>query len=170
MAGRKRVTRASVTWAHSRRRGPHRQFCKRSLRDSPDIATSRLPRSWTSIPTWPLAQPVLLPPKAALLRCHRPEEVPFDPAFVGQINMYLSAVEDLLRHPDDKPTIGLLFCRSKDMMVFEYALRDRKKPIGGAGWATKIVEELPESIKGSLPTVEEIWGGVRGRGGRTISL
>jgi predicted nuclease of restriction endonuclease-like (RecB) superfamily len=34
--------------------------------------------------------------------------VPFDPAFVGQLNLYLSATDDLLRHPDDKPTIGLL--------------------------------------------------------------
>ena len=40
--------------------------------------------------------------------------VPFDPVFIGQINVYLSSVDDLLRHPDDKPTIGLLRCRSKD--------------------------------------------------------
>ena len=79
--------------------------------------------------------------------------------------MYLSAVDDLLRHSDDKPTIGVLLCRSKDKMVVEYALRDLKKPIGVAGWATKIVEELPESLKGSLPTVEEIeaeFGGEEG--------
>ena len=39
--------------------------------------------------------------------------VPFDPGFVGQLNLYLAAVDDLLRHPDDKPTIGLLLCKSK---------------------------------------------------------
>ena len=78
------------------------------------------------------------------------------PAFIGQINVYLSAVDDLLRHPDDKPTIGLLLCRSKDRIVVEYALRDLKKPIGVAGWETTIVEKLPENLKGSLPTVEEI--------------
>jgi hypothetical protein len=82
--------------------------------------------------------------------------VPFEPAFVGQLNMYLSAVDDLLRHRDDKPTIGLLLCRSKDKIVVEYALRDLKKPIGVAGWETKIVEKLPADLKGSLPTVEEI--------------
>jgi len=82
--------------------------------------------------------------------------VPFEPAFVGQLNMYLSAVDDLLRHGDDKPTIGLLLCRSKDRIVVEYALRDLKKPIGVAGWETKIVEKLPADLKGSLPTVEEI--------------
>lgn len=82
--------------------------------------------------------------------------VPFDPAFVGQINVYLSAVDDLLRHPDDKPTIGLLLCSSKDKLVVEYALRDLKKPIGVAGWETKLVKSLPRELKGSLPTIEEL--------------
>ena len=93
------------------------------------------------------------------LRCYVVIElkaVPFDPAFIGQINVYLSRVDDLLRHPGDKPTIGLLLCRSKDRIVVEYALRDLKKPIDVAGWETKIVEKLPENLKGSLPTVEEI--------------
>jgi predicted nuclease of restriction endonuclease-like (RecB) superfamily len=93
------------------------------------------------------------------LRCYVVIElkvVPFDPAFVGQLNLYLSAVDDLLRHPDDKPTIGLLLCREKNRLVVEYALRDIAKPIGVAEWETKIVETLPDNLKGSLPTVEEI--------------
>ncbi|MDO8795498.1 MAG: PDDEXK nuclease domain-containing protein [Vicinamibacterales bacterium] len=51
------------------------------------------------------------------LRCYVVVElkaVPFDPAFVGQLNLYLSAANDLLRHPDDQPTIGLLLCRAKN--------------------------------------------------------
>jgi predicted nuclease of restriction endonuclease-like (RecB) superfamily len=82
--------------------------------------------------------------------------VPFNPSFVGQINLYLSAVDDLLRHPDDKPTIGLLLCRGKDRLVVEYALRDLKKPIGVAQWETRLVTALPEELKGSLPSVEEL--------------
>jgi predicted nuclease of restriction endonuclease-like (RecB) superfamily len=82
--------------------------------------------------------------------------VPFDPAFVGQMNMYLSAVDDLLRHRDDQPSIGLLLCRSKDHVVVEYALRDLRKPIGVSEWQTKLVEKLPKELKGSLPTVAEI--------------
>ena len=82
--------------------------------------------------------------------------VPFDPAFVGKLNMYLSAVDDLLRHPDDRPTIGLLLCKGKDRIVVEYALRDLRKPIGVADWETKLVKSLPKEFKGSLPTVEEI--------------
>jgi predicted nuclease of restriction endonuclease-like (RecB) superfamily len=81
--------------------------------------------------------------------------VPFDPAFVGQINLYLSAVDDLLRHPDDKPTIGLLLCQSKNRLVVEYALRDLAKPIGVAQWETRLMSSLPEDLRASLPTVEE---------------
>ncbi len=93
------------------------------------------------------------------LRCYVVVElkaVPFDPGFVGVMNMYLSAVDDLLRHADDKPSIGLLLCRSKNKLVVEYALRNFKKPIGVAEWETKIVKKLPPEFKDSLPTVEEI--------------
>lgn len=89
--------------------------------------------------------------------------VPFDPAFVGQLNMYLSAVDDLMKHADDKPTIGLLLCRSKDKIVVEYALRDVRKPIGVAEWGTRIVESLPEELRGSLPTAAEIEAELVGR-------
>jgi len=82
--------------------------------------------------------------------------VPFAPEFVGQMNVYLSAADDLLRHPDDKPTVGLLLCRSKDKVVIEYALRNLKSPLGVAGWETAIMEKLPRELRTSLPTVEEI--------------
>ena len=82
--------------------------------------------------------------------------VPFSPAFVGQMNLYLSAVDDLMRHPDDAPTIGLLLCKGKDRMVVEYALRDLAKPLGVADWETRLVEVLPDDLKGSLPTIAEI--------------
>lgn len=82
--------------------------------------------------------------------------VPFEPAFVGQMNLYLSAADDLLRQPDDKPTIGLLLCRGKNKLVVEYALRDLKKPLGVADWETRLVEKLPKELEGVLPTVEQI--------------
>ena len=82
--------------------------------------------------------------------------VPFNAAFVGQMNLYLSAVDDLLRHPDDEPTIGLLLCKGKNRVIVEYALRGFTKPVGVADWETRLVESLPDELKGSLPTVEEI--------------
>ncbi|MCC7202482.1 MAG: DUF1016 family protein [Nitrospirae bacterium] len=93
------------------------------------------------------------------LRCYVVVElkaVAFEPAFIGKLNMYLSAVDDLLRHPDDKPTIGLLLCRSKNKLVVEYALRDLRKPIGVAHWETKLTRSLPKELKSSLPSIEEI--------------
>ncbi len=71
-------------------------------------------------------------------------------------DLYLAAVDDLLRHPDDRPTIGLLLCKSKDRVVVEYALRGFNKPIGVAEWETTMVETLPAELRGTLPTIEEI--------------
>lgn len=78
----------------------------------------------------------------------------FKPEYTGKMNFYLSAVDDLLRHPDDKPSIGLILCKEKDGIVAEYALRDMTKPLGVAEFTH--LEKLPEEFKGTLPTIEEI--------------
>lgn len=80
----------------------------------------------------------------------------FDVRNVGQMNLYLSAVDSTLRHSGDQPTIGLLLCKTKDNYVAEYALRGVTQPIGVASYKAKLVESLPKSLKGSLPTIEEI--------------
>ncbi len=80
----------------------------------------------------------------------------FDPRDVGQLNFYLSACDDLLRDETDKPTIGLLLCKSKKNFTAEYALRDIRKPIGIAEYETEIIKNLPKELKSSLPTIEEI--------------
>ena len=80
----------------------------------------------------------------------------FSPADAGQMNYYLSAVDDLMRHENDAPTIGLILCKSKDQIKAEYALRDINKPIGISEWQTKLVDSLPESLEGSLPSIEQI--------------
>ena len=101
------------------------------------------------------------------LRCYVVVElraVAFDPGFVGQLNLYLSAADDLLRHPDDQPTIGLLLCRGKNELVVEYALRHLKRPVGVAEWETELVDKLPKALRGSLPTVEEIEAELGGTG------
>lgn len=74
----------------------------------------------------------------------------------GQMNFYLSVVDDILRQPGDNPSIGLLLCKTKDRVIAEYALRDINKPIGISEYETAILESLPDNFKGSLPTIEEI--------------
>lgn len=80
----------------------------------------------------------------------------FIPEYAGKMNFYLSAVDDLLRHPEDKPSIGIILCKSQNRIITEYALRDIKKPVGVSGYITKLVESLPKKFKGVLPSPEEI--------------
>ena len=80
----------------------------------------------------------------------------FTPEDAGKMNFYLSAIDSQMRHPDDAPSIGLVLCKTHDRITAEYALRDIAKPIGVAEWQTKLVQSLPDSLKGSLPSIAEI--------------
>jgi predicted nuclease of restriction endonuclease-like (RecB) superfamily len=78
----------------------------------------------------------------------------FQPEYAGKMNFYLSAVDDLLRHPADQPSIGVILCKSRNAVVAEYALRDTAKPIGISEYLATV--SLPAELKGSLPTIEEL--------------
>lgn len=80
----------------------------------------------------------------------------FKPTDAGQVDFYLAALDDKFCNPGDNPAIGLILCRSKDQVVVEYALRNKKCPIGVANFETELVESLPEDFKTSLPSIEEI--------------
>jgi predicted nuclease of restriction endonuclease-like (RecB) superfamily len=79
---------------------------------------------------------------------------PFKPEYAGKMNFYLAVVDDLLRHPDDRPSIGLVLCKTKSRIVAEYALRNMETPIGISEF--RHIESLPEQLKGTLPTIEQI--------------
>ena len=78
----------------------------------------------------------------------------FKPEHAGQLNFYLAAVDAQIKAPDDKPTIGLLLCKSKNRLVAEYALSGIEKPIGVAEY--QLVRALPEPLDTCLPSIEEI--------------
>jgi predicted nuclease of restriction endonuclease-like (RecB) superfamily len=91
------------------------------------------------------------------LRCYMVidlKTVAFQPEFAGKMNFYLAAVDDLLRHPDDAPTIGLIICKTRNQVVAEYALRKLATPIGISEYDLEQV--LPSILEGSLPTIEEL--------------
>jgi predicted nuclease of restriction endonuclease-like (RecB) superfamily len=80
---------------------------------------------------------------------------PFKPEYVGKMNFYLAAVDDMLRHPDDKPSIGLILCKTRNRIVAEYALRNTSTPMGIS--AFRHLDQIPENlIKGGLPTIAQI--------------
>lgn len=78
----------------------------------------------------------------------------FIPEYAGKLNFYLSAVDSLIKIEDDNPTIGILLCREKNNIEAEFALRDIGKPMGVSEF--QITENLPDNLKSSLPTIEEI--------------
>lgn len=67
----------------------------------------------------------------------------FIPEYVGKLNFYISALDELLKQDDDNPSIGLLICRSKDNAVVEWAFRGTNQPMGVAAFEHKAVELLP---------------------------
>jgi len=78
----------------------------------------------------------------------------FIPEYAGKMNFYCSAVDDILRHKDDNPTIGLILCQGKDRLFAEYSLKDINKPIGISEY--ELTRILPDNLKSSLPSIEEI--------------
>lgn len=78
----------------------------------------------------------------------------FKPEHAGQLNFNLAAVDEQLKAEDDKPTIGLLLCKQKNRLVAEYALRGIQSPMGVAEY--QLLETLPDTLKTSLPSIEEI--------------
>lgn len=78
----------------------------------------------------------------------------FQPEYAGKMNFYLSALDELLRGAHDQPSIGVILCRAKNRVIVEYALRDLSKPIGVSAY--QLTQTLPESLKGSLPSIEDL--------------
>ncbi len=102
------------------------------------------------------------------LRCYVVIELKvgeFKPEYAGKMNFYLSAVDDLLRHPDDRPSIGLILCKSRNRLVVEYALRDMTKPMGVATY--RLTEALSADLQKHLPSIKELQQRL-GRIGRQI--
>lgn len=91
------------------------------------------------------------------LRCYVVIELKvgeFKPEYAGKMNFYLSAVDDILRHPEDRPSIGLILCKRQNRLVAEYALRDVSKPMGVATY--RLTDALPAELQESLPSIEEL--------------
>lgn len=78
----------------------------------------------------------------------------FIPEYTGKMNFYLAAVDDLLKHVDDQPTIGIIMCKTANNVVTRYALRDADRPIGVAEY--QVTEALPDQLKENLPSPDEI--------------
>lgn len=91
------------------------------------------------------------------LRCYVVVELKagkFKPEYAGKLNFYLSAVDDMLRHKYDNPSIGILLCKERDKLTAEYALRDINKPIGVSEY--RLSDFVPQELADTLPSAEDI--------------
>ena len=91
------------------------------------------------------------------LRCYVVIELKntdFKPEYAGQLNFYLSAIDDMLKHENDNPTIGILLCKTRDKLTAEYALKDINKPIGVSEY--KLSDFVPAELIDTLPSAEDI--------------
>ncbi len=79
--------------------------------------------------------------------------VEFKPEFVSKLNFYISAVDEYVKSPEDKPTIGLLLCRTKSDKKAEFSLRGITQPMGIAQYET---EKLFADVASSLPQIEDV--------------
>ena len=78
----------------------------------------------------------------------------FMPEYIGKLNFYCSAVDDILCREGDNKTVGLLLCKTKDKIKAEYALRDIVKPIGVSDY--ELGQVLPQDLRSTLPAIEEL--------------
>jgi len=91
------------------------------------------------------------------LRCYVVIELKntaFKPEYAGKLNFYLSAVDDILKHETDNPSIGIMLCKTKDKLTAEYALKDINKPIGVSEY--KLSDFVPAELIDTLPSAEDI--------------
>ena len=78
----------------------------------------------------------------------------FIPEYVGKMQFYLAVLDDKVRMEDEKPSIGIILCKSKNKTIVEYALRESNKPIGVGAY--RMVTTLPKELRGQLPAPEQI--------------
>lgn len=89
------------------------------------------------------------------LRCYIVVELKvtsFDPEFVGKLNFYVNAVDELIKTPEENPTLGLLICRDKDDTEVQWAFKGVNTPLGVATYENIEIKELQKH----LPSTQQI--------------
>lgn len=78
----------------------------------------------------------------------------FKPEYTGQMNFYLSVLNDKMKLEDENPAIGIILCKEKNRVVVEYALKDNSQLIGVSTY--NFTNKLTKELKKYLPTGEDI--------------
>jgi predicted nuclease of restriction endonuclease-like (RecB) superfamily len=85
----------------------------------------------------------------------------FKPEYSGKMNFYLAAVDNQLRHPDDKPSIGLILCRSKKALIVQYALQNTTTAMGVSEFRHLV--KVPKEFRANLPSIAQLEAELSGK-------
>ena len=99
-----------------------------------------MPGSVSQLPLFPVFQGVRVV-SSSLRRSHK-------------LNFYMVAIDRKVKEKEDKKTIGIILCKTKNKVTAEYALSNIQNPMGVATYQT--TEALPEDLKGKLPDIKEL--------------
>ncbi|MDR1897230.1 MAG: PDDEXK nuclease domain-containing protein [Prevotellaceae bacterium] len=78
----------------------------------------------------------------------------FRPSYLGQLNFYLSALDEYVRKPHENRSIGIILCKEMKKTTVEFAVRDYTKPMGVATYRTSA--EMPEKLRKAMPDIDEL--------------
>ncbi|WP_223253729.1 YhcG family protein [Flavobacterium sp. LM5] len=78
----------------------------------------------------------------------------FKAEYVGKMNLYLSALDEMVKQPHENPSIGIILCKEKNNKIVEFAFRDTSKPMGVVTYKT--YNDLPEAYRNILPDTETL--------------
>ena len=78
----------------------------------------------------------------------------FRPSYLGQLNFYLSALDEKVRRPDENPSVGLVLCEEANRKFVELAIRDVRKPIGVATYKTD--RSVPPAYRRLVPLMKGV--------------
>ncbi len=82
------------------------------------------------------------------------EQKAFQSEFLLRMERLLTAVDSLMRQPNDAPSLGIIFCRRQSRVTVEYVFRDGKKQLGVSTY--QLTHSLPKRFRGSLPSIAEL--------------
>lgn len=78
----------------------------------------------------------------------------FKPEYAGKMQFYLAALDDLVKQPDEAPSIGIILCKSKKRTIVEYALKTSAQPMAIATY--RLTADLPEELVKELPSQRQM--------------
>lgn len=78
----------------------------------------------------------------------------FKTSYLGQLMTYLRILDDHVKKPHEKPSIGIVLCKSANKEYVEYVIQDYQKPMGVATYSTSA--DMPERLRKALPDIEEL--------------